>query len=51
MNSLIRKLNATIRDSIELENAKAQIAQSAAKIDYIAMMADIDFPEGEKEDA
>ena len=40
---LIKKRTQPIDEQIELENAKAKTAQIEAKLEYLAMMADIDI--------
>lgn len=39
----VKKLNGTIQEKVELENAVAKMAQMEANVDYIAMMADVDL--------
>lgn len=40
----IKKMTEDIYNSRENENLRATVAQQAATIDYIAMMADVEIP-------
>lgn len=44
---IIKRRTMSPAEQANLENAIAEIAKSVAKIDYIAMMADIDIPSEE----
>ena len=39
----------SLKELSDEENAKASVEQNKAKIDYIAMMCDVEFPEEEEE--
>lgn len=47
----IKRLFGKIREQALLENAIAQAEANKANIDYIAMMADIEIPTEEEENA
>lgn len=51
MSELVKKLRGTIEDSITLENTIAKAAQIEAKLEYLAMMEDIDLDPEESEEA
>jgi len=40
---LITRKKGSIQDQIKLENALAKVAQAEAKIEYLAMMTDVDL--------
>ena len=44
----IKEMNGSIYDSRANENLRATVAEQAATIDYLAMMADIDIPTEDK---
>lgn len=46
---LLRKIKMTPREKKELELMQVESEKQNANIDYIAMMTDIDIPEGEIE--
>lgn len=45
----IKEMNGSIYDSRANENLRATVAEQAATIDYLAMMADIDIPTEDKQ--
>ena len=45
----IKQMDGSIYDSRANENLRATVAEQAATIDYLAMMADIDIPTEEHE--
>ena len=44
----IKQMDGSIYDSRANENLRATVAEQAATIDYLAMMADIDIPTEDK---
>ena len=46
---LVKKLRGSIADQITLENTIARAAQLEAKLEYVAMMADVDLDPEESE--
>lgn len=49
MGTVTRVGRRSLKELSDEENAKASVEQNKAKIDYIAMMCDVEFPEEEEE--
>lgn len=48
---LVKRLRGTIADAVELENTIARAKQLEARLEYVAMMADVDIdPEEDPEE-
>lgn len=43
MSELVKKIKGSIEDEIVMENTVAKAAQIEAKLEYLAMMEDIDL--------
>ena len=50
MSELVKRLKGSIGDKIEMENTIAKAAQIEAKLEYLAMMEDIDLNPEESEE-
>lgn len=48
-NNLITRLRMSIADARKMEDMRAKIEQSEAKLEYVAMMADVEIPTEKEE--